>query len=87
MRNIDRQATYLVHLRSARSCARGVALVALCLVAAYAVGAATWDESTQALAIADPGDNRGVLIGLLGGALVMLLLVAAACGIGTRRPR
>jgi hypothetical protein len=62
-------------------------LILVCLWLAYAVGASTWNESSQALAIADPQDGRGIFIGLFGGALVMLL-IAAACTIGIcRRPR
>jgi hypothetical protein len=61
----------------------GQALLFLAL--AYAVGATTWNESTQALAREGPGDDRGILIALFGGVLMMLLLLAACIDWGRRR--
>jgi hypothetical protein len=54
-----------------------VAVAVFLLWAAYATGAAAWDESVQAIAIADPGDISGLLIAALGGASVLLLLACA----------
>jgi hypothetical protein len=56
-------------------------LVALLLALAYAVGAATWNESIQALG---SGDDHGILIAGFGGAVVFMLLIAA--WIAGRRP-
>jgi hypothetical protein len=52
-------------------------LIFLLLGLAYAVGAATWNESVDAFTAGDLNDHRGLLIGGFGGALMVALLGAA----------
>jgi hypothetical protein len=84
--NIDGPRTERLRPPAAIVAVLKTAWVLLCLALAYAVGATAWNESTQALAAADPQDTHGVLLGLYGGALVMILL-GAACVVAISRSR